>query len=323
MSFNFATGTQPDPDPMDGFDVEEATADQIVEETVEPPVPGYVPEPGDILPGSPEAIAEEDYAAVMAQVDRRMKVANYFRMVLDHDFFQDGSSEAAIATNRIRRFVREELEVLLGMKQAASKAIEAAAPQFTDEEVGLIRELIARVTKPKQPQLKPMLTPIAPPAPQFKPITAASVVPPPKKPQPVVAAPVQPPPPPKPAPQVQAIKPTGTVDPRIPEQFRKDPTARVVNGKVYIQARTEDGDALWSHDKKTNKRTAVMKDVTPVAKPVGVTPLPMPSIAQSNGIEERRADDNLRMIERLAQRDPGMAKIAGGLLHSLQQPEEN
>lgn len=314
MPYDFGN---PDTDTMDGFDAADDVPGTPPPPAAEPPVPGYVPADGDILPGTAEAQAEEDYAAVMAVVDRRMRVANYFRMVLDHDFFQDGTAEAAIATNRIRRFVRDELEVLLGMKAVNAAPPPAGPSQFTEEEVAILREVISRLKKPQAPQLKVLTPAPVQAAPQLKPITAASVVPAPKKPNP---PPQAPPPPRQQAPAPAPARPAG-VDPRIPEQFRNNPTARVINGKVYIQATTEEGEHLWSHDKKTNKRAPVMKDVTPVARPMGAMPLPMPSIAQSNQIEEGRASENLRMIERLAQRDAGMAKIAGGLLHSLQKEE--
>lgn len=313
MPYNFG-----DEDPLDGYDAAEDQSGAQQEPQAEPeaPVPGYTPAPGDVIPGTmPETAVEEDYGAVMAQVDRRMKVANYFRLILDNELFPGGEAEAVIAQTRIRRFVRDELEVLLGMKSAVTTARSTAVAQFTDEEVAALRELISRITKKPTPFKPVQQQQVTPPAPQFKPVTAAAVVP---KPKPV-APPVQRTP--APAPRQQQAAPQG-VDPRIPPQHRADPTAKIVNGKVYIQARTEDGEMLWVHEKKTGKKTPMMKDVTPVARPVGVQPLPMPSIAQINTIETARADESVQMIENMARRDPGMAKIAGGLLHSLQQSEE-
>ncbi len=302
-------------DVMDGLD-EEPVPDATAPSQEEAPVPGYISAEGDVLPGSPEAVAqqaEEDYSAVMTQVDRRMKVANYFRMVLDNDLFPDGTPEAHLAETRIRKFVREELEVLLGMRNQRPET-PVAEQQFTDEEVALLRELIKRVSKPAAvvPQFKAVKAEPAPAAPKFKPVTAASVVPAPKKPLSTPAPVVQ-----KPSPAVTrppvAAKTTGAgVDPRIPPQYRADPTAIIKDGQVFVQARNEDGLPLWSQEKGSNKRKAIMKNVTPVAQPPSThMPLPMPSFATSNQIETQRAGAALGAIER-------MGKLAGGfLLQSL------
>lgn len=312
MTYNFGD----DPDTLDGFDTEEPVEVPPQMQQEEPPIPGYVEEP--VTTAQLEANEEEEYASIMAQVDRRMKVANYYRMILEHEFFPDNNVESNTAQNRIRKFVREELEVLLGMKaaKAAVVSIGPAASQFSDDEVAVLRELIARLKKPTPaaPQFKPMAAAPAPVAPAVNKVVQSLAAAAPKKPAPAVQVkPVAPPKPP--------VAQNGTVDPRIPMQYRKDPTARIENGKVLIQARNEDGQPLWAREGK-GKPVAIMKDVTPVARPVGVQPLPMPSIAQSNSIESNRADENIRTIERLASRNSGMAKIAGGLLYSLQQPEE-
>jgi len=316
MTFKFG---DEDGDTMDGFGTEESnTVDSSHVSEPEGPVPGYIPEEeqgGKSLESvdqylqGPTPEVEEEYEAVMAQVDRRMKVAQYFRMVLDNSMFDDGTPEAKIAESRVRKYVREELEVLFGMRQVQSHR--PAPAQFTDEEVQILKELIVRLKKP------------AVATPQFKPIGVSPRASVPS--QPLIVAKT------KPMVQVQAPKPAqpaGTtkptvrqnvVDPRIPKQYQDDDTARVINGKVYIQARSEDGDLLWSKDKRTNKTQPIMKDVTPVARPTGTQPLPMPSIAQTNQIETQRAGEQLQIMERMAATNPGMRSVAGGLVYSLKQ----
>lgn len=322
---------------MDGFDVDESTGEVVEEAPQEDlPVPGYVPQPGDVLPTQPtvarqETIetlteeTEEDYGAVMDQVDRRMKVANYFRLVLDNDLFAgDESPEAKLAQNRLRKYVREELEVLLGMRKSTAPTVTAVpASQFTEEEVSALKEL-ARLAIRKlknEPQLQPIAAkPVV--QPQLKPVTAASVVPAPKKPAPPkVQQPQAKPVAQKPAPAVQqrpAAAPRGPVDPRIPEKYRNDPTAKVVNGKVFVQARDEDGNLIYVTHPKTKRRIPSMKDVTPVAKPMGVTPLPMPSFAQMDQMAAVQATQNIGVIQSFAAHNPNVAALAGAAALHLQ-----
>lgn len=320
-----------EPDSLDGYDADEP-GEGLSEEVVEDaPVPGYVPQEGDVLPeASAEAVAlvdvEEDYGAVMDQVDRRMKVANYYRLVLDGDLFGgDQTSEAKLAQNRIRKYVREELEILLGMRKTASSSAAPAVvvSPFSDDEISALKEL-ARLAIRKlkaEPSLQPIVAKPAVAAPVLKPVTpptAASVVPVVKKPAPApvapkpvakpAAAPVQQP---KPAPKPQAPQAKVSGDPRIPEQYRADPTAKVVNGKVFVQARDEDNNLIFVTHPKTKRKIPSMKDVTPVARPVGVQPMPMPSFAVMEQQAVMQAQSNVGQLSALAARNPNIAALAG------------
>lgn len=300
MAFNFGDIG----DTMDGFDSEESQAGVVQEQ--EAPVPGYIqsPENQAALEQLDIVAQEEEYQQVMAQVDRRMTAANYYRMILDHDFFPNSGPEGHLVQSKVRRFVRDELEILLGMRVSSPKATGSTA-QFTEEEVEVLKGLIARLKKPveQKPQFKAVTQPAPQSQPQFKPIVAPQVVP-------KQAAPK-----PQAKPQTQS---RAGVDPRIPPQYRNDPTAHIENGKVYVQARNrETGELLWVRE-GNKEATPFWKDVTPVAKPTGpIQPLPMPSIAQGNMISEQQAGANLQVLERMARIDPGMQKIAGGLIHSL------
>lgn len=328
---------------MDGFDVgdgDDSLEMPIEESGEELPVPGYVPQAGDTIPstGRQEAVSEpvepltdleEDYSAVMDQVDRRMKVANYYRLILENDLFAgDETSEARLAQNRIRKYVREELEILLGMRKGGGvgTAVAAVASPFSNEEVEALKELarLAITRLKKEPQLKPIAAKPVVAAPQLKPVTAASVVPPPapvKKPTQPAPRPVQKTPAPqqqaRPQPQ-QVQRPQGQRDPRIPERYRDDPTAKVVNGKVFVQARNEDGELIFIVHPRTKRKIPSMKDVTPVAQPVGVIPMPMPSFAQIDQIHAAQANANIGNIQALAARNPNVAALAGAAALHLQ-----
>lgn len=315
-------GFDDEPDSLEGYDVDEGSTGLPPEDDqATGPIPGYIPQPGDMIPD--EALAdtpalaevEEDYGDVMDQVDRRMKVANYYRLILDNDLFSsDETSEARIAQGRIRKYVREELEVLLGMRKTAGGVAPAATfvNPFTDDEMTALKEL-ARLALKKmrsEPQLKPIVAKAQPAAPQLKPIapTAASVVPMIKKPAPVQAPRAAAP---KPVPAAATQQRTAGVDPRIPEQYRGDPTAKVVNGKVFVQARDEDLRPIFLTHPRTKRKIPSMKDVTPVARPVGIMPVPMPSFAQMDQMQAIQAQNNVGVMSALAARNPNIAALAG------------
>ena len=310
-----------DEDTMDGFDTEpEPSADSPGQEPsgyptsasqqLDPVDSGYEQAHAEAFADDSEA--EEDYEVSIGAVDKRMKIATYFRLILDGALFSDGSPEAKIVEKRIRAYVRGELEVLFGMKAAAAPT----TGQFTPEEVDVLRQFIARLSKPAAvptkvaaaPQLKPIQSP---PAPQLVVKQA---------PAPVVAA--------KPVPKQAPAKPVAApvakkVDPRIPPQYRNDPTARIAGGRVYVQSRNGDGELLWTED-KGGKRQPLMKDVTLVNTPPPGAPQqqPQPSAEVNNMIMGQHAEAAVGSMERAAQRNPGMRSVASGLVNALTRTEE-
>ena len=55
---------------------------------------------------------EEDYQEVVGDVDRRLKIATYFRLILDGSLFGDDTLEAKIVQKKIKSFAKAEIEVL-------------------------------------------------------------------------------------------------------------------------------------------------------------------------------------------------------------------
>ncbi len=305
MAFNFSGDES---DSMDGFDMGEVPAD--------PPASDDVSEETIQSKLEPLQEVEEDYEQVLSQVDRRMRVAYFYRSILDSILFSEETSEARIVQSKIRKFCNDELEVIFGMRSAkAAPTVE----QFSVEEVEILKNLAAQVRITKEAKGKPPIV-VKPTVRQVQ-----------TKPQPVVqtiqtqtqALPVAAlKPQPKPAvPQAQPKKPTGP-DQRIPERYRNDPTAKVVKGKVYIQARNDSGGLVWRDvDAKTGEPLAapvpVMRDVTPTPVPTGsmIQPMPMPSIVggQFSQIMEQQASDQLARLDRVASL-PGPAGAAARLM---------
>lgn len=107
-------------------------------------------------------------------VDLRLETADYYRAILNHDFFDVQSQAAEIVDREVRAFIRERLEVLLGLR--APKEQEAAPSPFSDDEVQALKTIAAKVLgKPSliaasAPVVKKMPTPVPAPKPQAKPI---------------------------------------------------------------------------------------------------------------------------------------------------------
>lgn len=111
------------------------------------------------LEQSPEPESSED--PELADVDLRLATADYYRAILNHDFFNVATPAAEIVDREIRTFIRERLEVLLGLRgrdQAHQESL------FDEDEVQALKMLAGKVLqKPSlvtsAPVVKKMATP--------------------------------------------------------------------------------------------------------------------------------------------------------------------
>lgn len=265
-----------------------------------------------------EEAQEEDYQEVVSHVDRRLKIAQYYRLVLDASMFDDNTPEARIVQSRLRKFASGEIEVLFGMK-AAPTAV--GASPFSQDEIDALKALAAATMAAKKRSAEPKMNKIgqlaapapAAPAPALKPIqakpavrvqTTPQVASP--RPRPAVQPPVAAAKPGELQNQVPPGSPSLKNDPRIPPDYTADPTVRIKNGHVYVQQRNDAGELLWVHEPGMKKPMPMLKDVTPVAQPQGIQPVPMPSAeAMSLLTSQISANESVQNLERLAQKmDP-------------------
>lgn len=171
-------------------------------------------------PTEEEAQDQED--PELGDVDLRLETADYYRAILKHDFFDAGTPAAQIVDREIRTFIRERLEVLLGLR--APRA-ETAEQPFDADELNALRALARKVLgKPAliagEPTVKKMPAPAASRAEAARPV---------QKPKPAVKKiPVPPAAPsskPKPKMQAQPIR-----EPKAaPVQVRAAPVPQVVH----------------------------------------------------------------------------------------------
>jgi hypothetical protein len=120
---------------------------------------------------------EEDLEAdlqVLKDASLRLEQGNLYKMLLKHDLFEGVEADPRAIANvqrELRAFIRERLEILVGLKQdpkLAPKKVEVQLP-FSDIEIQLLKEFLAKVTgkieqQDRAPSLKPVKTerPIAP-----------------------------------------------------------------------------------------------------------------------------------------------------------------
>jgi len=95
---------------------------------------------------------EEDFSAVLNDARFRLEQGRLYEMIMNHDIFGNtDADEKAIkyVTKQIRNFAKEQMEIMLGMRQEAPKveALAAADFPFNDLEVQTLKALASAATK--------------------------------------------------------------------------------------------------------------------------------------------------------------------------------
>lgn len=88
---------------------------------------------------------EEDYSSVLSDARLRLEQGRLYEMIMNHDLFGDHDADPkAIATvqKQIRRFAKEQMEIMLGMRQPAqaSESFNISLP-FNSLEVKALKDL--------------------------------------------------------------------------------------------------------------------------------------------------------------------------------------
>jgi hypothetical protein len=100
----------------------------------------------------PQEDVEEDFSAVLSDARLRLEQGRLYEMIMNHDLFAGSDAdEKAIkhVQRQIRNFAKEQMEVMLGMRQDTSKAqpITASNFPFNDVEVTALKDLALMATK--------------------------------------------------------------------------------------------------------------------------------------------------------------------------------
>lgn len=92
---------------------------------------------------------EADLESVLADANLRIELATLYKLIMNHDLF-DGMDvdQRAVDTvhKEIRRFARERLEIMLGMRQEVAKSTVVSSP-FNDLEVDILKKLASAASK--------------------------------------------------------------------------------------------------------------------------------------------------------------------------------
>lgn len=95
---------------------------------------------------------DEDFSSVINDARFRLEQGRLYEMILNHNIFEGADAdEKAIkyVTKQVRNFAREQMEIMLGMRQEASKAQALSAEDFpfNDLEVQTLKALASAATK--------------------------------------------------------------------------------------------------------------------------------------------------------------------------------
>ena len=203
----------------------------------------------DVEAISEEEVAEEESseeqdleadAQILKDASLRLEQGNLYKMLLKHDLFEGVEADARAIANvqrELRSFIRERLEVLVGLKadpRIAPKKVQVELP-FTELEIQLLKEFLGKVTgktETKPAAMKPATVQVSSAPVKIKPVvgTSSSKV--------TVSAPKKAQPKPKQA-------PTKTEEPRLQKPPSEMTAAELIEyNKKVVAARQQGRKAI-------------------------------------------------------------------------------
>lgn len=93
---------------------------------------------------------EEDTLAIMSDANLRLEQGRLYQMVLQGDIFADTNADPKAIRNvqrEIRKFVRERMETMLGIRQEQPAQETIISSPFNDMEVTVLRMLASKMSK--------------------------------------------------------------------------------------------------------------------------------------------------------------------------------
>lgn len=282
------------PDEVKG---EHAPVPQMRTPPAPPPQYTYDPEPDqnysydDNYTEDTETDQEEDYSYILTDAKLRLEQGRLYEMLLNHDLFGDvDADERAIRhiTRQIRKFAREQMEIMLGMRQ--EKVLSTNSSPFTDAEIDALKQLAYVASKGKTATQAPKSPgPSLPPktniintlsTPKTAPKQPATIQPPKQqKPQPTQSRPLTK----KPSAPIQRTKTDATVDAILRETgvTREEFERQYGNSGLSKPVHQMTADELLER----NKAVQAKKAINPNA-------MPMPTADQEQMIYAQRATEN-------------------------------
>lgn len=246
-----------------------------------------------------EESEEEDFSSVLSDARSRMEQGRLYEMLMDHDIFAGADAdEKAIkfVTKQIRTFAKEQMEIMLGMRQEPAKAQAMLAENFpfNDVEIAALKDLAYVATKGASARddvqtFTPQAAPVAPRRTGLNPIAVKSQA----KPAPKAAAPA------KPAQKPLAQKPAAPVQREAP---RKQNEAEILDLCMELGISREEYDRQYASFSSAltkpmsqmseaevleRNRQIALRTNKQVKSPMAI---PMPSAEQEEMLHTQRAN---------------------------------
>jgi hypothetical protein len=108
---------------------------------------------------------EDDTQQLMSDANLRLEQGRLYQMVLQGDIFADTNADPRAIKNvqrEIRKFVRERMETMLGIRQEQPKQEAVVSSPFNDLEVTALKMLASRVTKGATEEVEQVPVPVSP-----------------------------------------------------------------------------------------------------------------------------------------------------------------
>lgn len=105
----------------------------------------YQEESADVFENNEDDSEEEDYASVLSDARIRLEMGRLYDMVMNHELFDGVESDARAIKSvqkQIRRFAKEQMEVMLGMRKTAAAVSDLGMP-FNGLEVEVLKKIAA------------------------------------------------------------------------------------------------------------------------------------------------------------------------------------
>lgn len=212
---------------------------------------------------------EEEDQSVLSDATLRLEQGRLYQMVMNHNLFQGMDADPRAIKNvqrEIRKFARERMEIMLGMRQETQVQPIISSP-FNDLEVQALRMLAAKVTGGKSEQISAAAVPASSAKKDLTPISGSTK--PAQAPASMVQRPAQ-----KPSTQKLQSKPSAPVKRQAPAPEQSAELAEinaVMDGQLTKRVEEMTSDELIAHNKKISERQSARR-----VKAQGALPMPTP-----------------------------------------------
>ena len=92
---------------------------------------------------------EDDFSEAFNDANLRIEQGRLYQMIINHDLFEGMDADPRAVKNvqrEIRKFARERMEIMLGMRQEQAPTVAMVSSPFNDLEVDILKKLASKAT---------------------------------------------------------------------------------------------------------------------------------------------------------------------------------